>query len=151
MRCYLLIAIADCCVYENKHQLVCFCYVQFVSTQNTDKNHRWISGSMNRLKISWGTNRQSKLRGVATGGFPSVCVTARTKARSSSRRSSRSTNHQIKGVTKINFHLSSSRRLIMLQKSSSAHGLRAYYHSFLPVQMECHTTVTVTNNVSSTP
>jgi hypothetical protein len=27
----------------------------------------------------------------------------------------------------------------MLQKSSSAHGLRAYYHSFLPVQMECHT------------
>jgi hypothetical protein len=26
----------------------------------------------------------------------------------------------------------------MLQKSSSAHGLRAYYHSFLPVQMECH-------------
>jgi hypothetical protein len=26
----------------------------------------------------------------------------------------------------------------MLQKSSSAHRLRAYYHSFLPVQMECH-------------
>jgi hypothetical protein len=27
----------------------------------------------------------------------------------------------------------------MLQKSSSAHRMRAYYHSFLPVQMECHT------------
>ena len=27
----------------------------------------------------------------------------------------------------------------MLQKSSSAHRVRAYYHSFLPVQMECHT------------
>jgi hypothetical protein len=26
----------------------------------------------------------------------------------------------------------------MLQKSSSAHGLRAYYHSFLPVQIKCH-------------
>jgi hypothetical protein len=26
----------------------------------------------------------------------------------------------------------------MLQKSSSAHRMRAYYHSFLPVQMECH-------------
>jgi hypothetical protein len=26
-----------------------------------------------------------------------------------------------------------------LQKSSSAHRMRAYYHSFLPVQMECHT------------
>ena len=89
--------------------------------------------------ISWGTNRQSELRGVATGGFPSVCVKARTKARSSSRRSSTSTNHQNKIATKINIQLSSSRRLIMLQKSSSAHWVRAYYHSFLSVQMECHT------------
>ena len=130
----LLLAIYATCVYKNKHQLVCFCSVQFVSTQNA-KDHRW---SMNRLKISWWTNRQSELRGVATGGFPSVCVKARTKARSSSRRSSTSTNHQTKIATKINLQLSSSRRLIMLQKSSSAHGLRAYYHSFLPVQIKCH-------------
>ena len=104
---------------------------------------------MNRLKISWGTNRQSELRGVATGGFPSVCVKARTKARSSSRRSSTTTNHQTKIATKINLQLSSSRRLIMLQKSSSAHGLRAYYHSFLPVQMECHTSDVMGSNSNS--
>ena len=59
----LLLAIYATCVYKNKHQLVCFCSVQFVSTQNTDKDHRW---SMNRLKISWGTNRQSELRGVVS-------------------------------------------------------------------------------------
>ena len=119
-----------------KHQRVCFCYVQFVSTRRVQIKStadQWID-----FKKSWGTNRQSELRGVATGGFPSVCVKARTKARSSSRRSSTSTNHQTKIATKINFHLSSSRRLIMLQKSSSAHRVRAYYHSFLPVQMECH-------------
>ena len=120
-----------------KHQRVCFCYVQFVSTRRVQIKStadQWID-----FKKSWGTNRQSELRGVATGGFPSVCVKARTKARSSSRRSSTTTNHQTKIATKINLQLSSSRRLIMLQKSSSAHRVRAYYHSFLPVQMECHT------------
>ncbi len=116
-----------------KHQRVCFCYVQFVSTQSTNKNHRW---SMNRFKKKLRNQPPERVEG---GRFPSVCVKAPTNARSSSRRTSSSTNHQIKGATKINFHLSSSRRLIMLQKSSSAHRVRAYYHSFLPVQMECHT------------
>ena len=78
---------------------------------------------------------------VEWGRFPSVCVKARTNARLSSRRTSSSTNHQTKIATKINFHLSSSRRLIMLQKSSSAHRVRAYYQSPLPVQMECHRVV----------
>ena len=135
MRCNLLIAIADCCVYENisvSASVTCNLLARRVQIKTTAD--QWID-----FKKSWGTNRQSELRGVATGGFPSVCVKARTKARSSSRRSSTTTNHQTKIATKINLQLSSSRRLIMLQKSSSAHGLRAYYHSFLPVQIKCHT------------